>query len=212
MKPKLHCTSLFTTWEFPERALLSNIFPILVYVHNPGAPVGVQSVLLAKKGLPSLRLQQYGLVPLQPGLRLDLLCLPTGSSSDLTTNKEPLVSDGLSRVQVAGGRKRKGPSGPSESLFPLATKTECKCEQHAFVLPAPVEVFHFQPHSSATSPAHRVFLQSCCASSYCIDPKLILLHTSVCRWRCNKSRTNFQFCYALLDKDMKHSLPHYTCF
>lgn len=111
MKPKLHCTSLFTTWEFPERALLSNIFPILVYVHNPGAPVGVQSVLLAKKGLPSLRLQQYGLVPLQPGLRLDLLCLPTGSSSDLTTNKEPLVSDGLSRVQVAGGRKRKDLQG-----------------------------------------------------------------------------------------------------
>ena len=105
MKPKLHCTSLFTTWEFPERAPLSNIFPILVYVHNPGAPVGVQSALLAKKGLPSLRLQQYGLVPQQPGLRLDLLCLPTGSSPDLTTNKEPLVSDGPSRVQVAGGRK-----------------------------------------------------------------------------------------------------------
>ena len=118
MKPKLHCTSLFTTWEFPERAPLSNIFPILVYVHNPGAPVGVQSALLAKKGLPSLRLQQYGLVPQRPGLRLDLLCLPTGSSPDLTTNKEPLVSDGPSRVQVAGGRKRKGPSGPSESLFP----------------------------------------------------------------------------------------------
>lgn len=35
-KPKLHCTSLFTTWEFPERALLSNIFPIHGYVHNPG--------------------------------------------------------------------------------------------------------------------------------------------------------------------------------
>lgn len=143
MKPKLHCTSLFTTWEFPERTLLSNIFPILVYVHNPGAPVGVQSVLLAKKGLPSLRLQQYGLVPQQPGLGLDWLCLPTSSSPDLTTNKETLVSGGLSWVQVAGGRKRKGPSGPSESLFLLATKTECKCEQHASVLPALVEVFHF---------------------------------------------------------------------
>lgn len=35
MKPKLHCTSLFTMWEFPERALLSNIFPIHGYVHNP---------------------------------------------------------------------------------------------------------------------------------------------------------------------------------
>lgn len=128
MKPKLHCTSFFTTWEFPERALLSNIFPIHGCVHNPEL-LWVFKMSHSPKCHTSLRLQQYSLVQLESGLVLDFLCLPTSSSPDLTTNKETLVGEGLSQVQVAGGRKREGPSGPSESVFPLATKTECKCQQ-----------------------------------------------------------------------------------
>lgn len=128
MKPKLHCTSLFTTWEFPERALLSNSFPIHGYVHNPEV-LWVFKTPHSPKCHTSPKLQQYGLVQLQSGLLLDFLSLTTGSSPVLTTNKEALVGEGLSWVQVAGGRKREGPSGPSESGFPLATKIECKCQQ-----------------------------------------------------------------------------------
>lgn len=182
MKPKLHCTSLFTTWEFPERALLSNSFPIHGYVHNPEV-LWVFKTPRSPKGHTSPKLQQYGLVQPQSGLLLGFLSLTTGSSPILTTNKETLVREGLSQVQVAGGRKREGPSEPSASGFPLATKIECKCQQMLTTrvcAAAPVEVFHFGPHSSATSPTHRVSLQSCCASSYCIHRKLILLtHFSV---------------------------------
>lgn len=111
MKPKWHCTSLFTTWEFPERALLSNIFPIHGYVHNPKLLWVFKMSRLPKKCLPSPRLQQYGLVQVQSGLLLDFLCSPMGSSPDLTTDKETLVSDGLSRVQVAGGGREEDLQG-----------------------------------------------------------------------------------------------------
>lgn len=47
MKPKLHCTSLFTTWEFPESPAIK-CFPYPWQCPQPRAPVGVR-VLLAKK-------------------------------------------------------------------------------------------------------------------------------------------------------------------
>lgn len=48
MKPELHCTSLFTTWEFPESPAIK-CFPHPWQGPQPRAAVGVQRVLLAKK-------------------------------------------------------------------------------------------------------------------------------------------------------------------
>lgn len=48
MKPKLHCTSLFTTGEFPESPAIK-YFPYPWQSPQPQAPVGVPCVLLAKK-------------------------------------------------------------------------------------------------------------------------------------------------------------------
>lgn len=48
MKSKLHCTSLFATWEFPETPAIK-CFPYPWQCPQPRAPVGVQRILLAKK-------------------------------------------------------------------------------------------------------------------------------------------------------------------
>lgn len=48
MKPKLYCTSLFATWEFPEKGSAIKYFPYSWLCPQPRAPVGVQNVPLAK--------------------------------------------------------------------------------------------------------------------------------------------------------------------
>lgn len=113
-------------WEFPEGALLSNIFPIHDYVHNPqllwafkvsyspkmsrspkAATIWSCAAAVWTSGQLSLLADRW-----QPGL--------------VNRQRDPCISRTF--TGPGGWRKEEGgPAAPSESTFHPAIKIECKC-------------------------------------------------------------------------------------
>lgn len=128
MKPKLHYISLFSTWEFPERAPLSNIFPIHSSAHS------VELLWVFK--MPKCPARQKNTSQPQSCNNMVLckcspdfewaLCLPIGSSPMRQHTKRSLYQRDVHSSRWPEDQTG-GPAWCFTSVCLPATKIQCIC-------------------------------------------------------------------------------------